>query len=59
VFVNIIWLVAFAALAVLFGWLVWRARGSSNRIVKWGGGAAAFGTLIVALVTVVVVLEFI
>ena len=59
-FANIIWIVAFAGLASLFGWLVWRAWGASNRIVKWvGAAAAAFGTLILALVTVVVVLGFI
>jgi len=59
VLVNVVWLIGFTSLAVLFGWLVWRAWGASNRIVKWGGAASStLLELLAVLVTVVVLVDF-
>ena len=57
--VTVFWLMALTGLAVLFGWLAWRAWGGSNPIVKWGAAAgSAFLGLVVVLVTVVVLVGF-
>jgi mono/diheme cytochrome c family protein len=54
-FVNIIWLLAFAGISAALGWLTWRTWHRTNPIAKWGGAVGSgFLTLILTLVSVLI-----